>query len=313
MQALGFQFISGLYKGLILPLPSEGELLIGRSEELDLVFAEDMVSRKHAKIQISATGLSITDLGSTNGIYVNGEEVRRTELNQYDRVLIGTSIIKIVPLEESEIDQGLFDIDTRKAQMELVSQTNRDTIFQPYAIEEIPLLDTLQLLLTSQKVGTLRIEAEELSGNIFVATGQILEATISNDTIKGEDAASALLRLQRGNYRFTKEPTPEDIHQDHALTITRMVDLAREHLDLLPASLPQEATEEIETLLTWSLPLVPKLSALSPSQLDTLQLILNYESPERAMKHAKTSPDEFEENLNVLLKRGYLEAIEADD
>ena len=73
-QASGFalRFISGKYQGGEYPLPVEQEIVIGRGGELDIVLVEDMVSRKHAKLVASGEGLSITDLGSTNGTFVDG-------------------------------------------------------------------------------------------------------------------------------------------------------------------------------------------------------------------------------------------------
>ena len=44
------RFISGKYQGGEYPLAQSGDLVIGRSSELDLVLIEDMVSRKHACI-----------------------------------------------------------------------------------------------------------------------------------------------------------------------------------------------------------------------------------------------------------------------
>ena len=90
------RFISGKYQGGEFPLRPNREIIIGRSSDLDMVLVEDMVSRKHAKITTDENVVSIQDLGSTNGTFVNGEKVRKAELKDGDRILIGTSIIKIV-------------------------------------------------------------------------------------------------------------------------------------------------------------------------------------------------------------------------
>src|SRR5204863_748702 len=90
------RFISGKYQGGEFPLRPHREIIIGRSSELDMVLVEDMVSRKHAKITTDEKSVTIQDLGSTNGTFVNGEKVRKVELKDGDRILIGTSIIKIV-------------------------------------------------------------------------------------------------------------------------------------------------------------------------------------------------------------------------
>ena len=52
-------------------LPSRGEVVIGRSETADLRIDERSVSRQHARLVIEADGVTITDLGSHNGTYVN--------------------------------------------------------------------------------------------------------------------------------------------------------------------------------------------------------------------------------------------------
>ena len=90
------RFISGKYQGGEYPLQDSGELVIGRSSELDMVLIEDMVSRKHAKISLAPGQIAIADLGSTNGTFVNGEKIKKARLKEGDRILIGTSILKLV-------------------------------------------------------------------------------------------------------------------------------------------------------------------------------------------------------------------------
>ncbi len=98
------RFISGKYQGGEFPLRPNREIIIGRSSDLDMVLVEDMVSRKHAKITTDDHVVTIQDLGSTNGTFVNGEKVRKADLKDGDRILIGTSIIKII-FVDGEHDQ----------------------------------------------------------------------------------------------------------------------------------------------------------------------------------------------------------------
>ena len=49
--------------------------VIGRSRECDVVLADGNVSRRHAELRPAAAGWAITDLGSTNGVKVNGRPV----------------------------------------------------------------------------------------------------------------------------------------------------------------------------------------------------------------------------------------------
>ena len=101
------RFISGKYQGGEFALEMNQELIIGRSSELEMVLIEDMVSRHHAKITTTNDEITIEDLGSTNGTFVNGEKITKCKLKEGDRILIGTSIIKLVYEEyDSRSDDG---------------------------------------------------------------------------------------------------------------------------------------------------------------------------------------------------------------
>jgi len=90
------RFLSGKYadseRGLII-----GETLeIGRNSDLGLVLVEEMVSRLHARLTVSRSGVILENLSSTNGTFVNGFQLRdKTTLKENDRVLIGTSIMQL--------------------------------------------------------------------------------------------------------------------------------------------------------------------------------------------------------------------------
>src|SRR5687767_13195484 len=98
------RFISGKYQGGEFPLRMNREIIIGRSSDLDMVLVEDMVSRRHAKITTTDAEILIQDMGSTNGTFVNGEKIAgRARLTEGDRILVGTSIIKVVRSEERRV------------------------------------------------------------------------------------------------------------------------------------------------------------------------------------------------------------------
>src|SRR5258708_32499183 len=96
-RAFALKFISGKYQGGEFPLKQEKQIVIGRSGELDVVLAEDMVSRKHAKISTQGGKIVIEDLGSTNGTFVNGEKSKHARLKGGDRILIETALLRLVP------------------------------------------------------------------------------------------------------------------------------------------------------------------------------------------------------------------------
>ena len=153
------RFISGKYQGGEFPLRPHREIIIGRSSDLDMVLVEDMVSRKHAKITTDDTVVTIQDLGSTNGTFVNGEKISKAELKEGDRILIGTSIIKLVFVDGDATSQP--DARPRRARSWRWPPTSAPSPkSMSGSIEEIPLPDLLQLLSTSRKSGVLVVRSD---------------------------------------------------------------------------------------------------------------------------------------------------------
>ena len=66
--------------------------LLGRSRECDIVLDDGNVSRRHAEVRPTAQGWTIADLGSTNGVRVNGRDVGAEPhpLRDGDDVELGT-------------------------------------------------------------------------------------------------------------------------------------------------------------------------------------------------------------------------------
>lgn len=77
------------YRAHDLELPL-GEFVIGRSDECQLALDDPLVSRRHAALRVSSRSVSIADLGSRNGVSVNGEKVQgEKRLKHNDKVTIG--------------------------------------------------------------------------------------------------------------------------------------------------------------------------------------------------------------------------------
>ena len=68
----------------------QGETVLGRSVKCQLVIDDPLVSRSHARIVVNGSRVGIEDLGSANGVLVNGERLAGTrEIVQGDRVALG--------------------------------------------------------------------------------------------------------------------------------------------------------------------------------------------------------------------------------
>jgi len=72
-----------------------GGALVGRSRECDVMLSDANVSRRHAEVLPGAAGTwTISDLGSTNGVLVNGRRIEGAEqLHAGDRIALGTAEI----------------------------------------------------------------------------------------------------------------------------------------------------------------------------------------------------------------------------
>jgi hypothetical protein len=302
------RFISGKYQGGEFPLRMDREIIIGRSGDLDMVLVEDMVSRKHAKIMTTAGDLVISDLGSTNGTFVNGEKIKTGRLREGDRILIGTSIIKVVAVDGH--GQPLSDVEAR-ARLEAQSQRRQSTQGRPMsgAIDEIPLPDLLQLLTTSRKSGVLSIRGdrgEHGVGRIYLRKGQIYYASIDeNFDTPPRKALFRLLAWQTGSFEL-EPPDERDVLEEiresaEALLMEGMRQL--DELNNIKTRLPDDgATLELPR------PLEAPLSGLAPAELETLQQAWNAGSLRALLDRSKLSDLETATALLKLIQEGYLSA-----
>lgn len=77
-----------LEDGRWLPM-THGSLRIGRALDNDLVIGDSRVSRYHARLDLDQHGLTVRDLGSTNGTAVAGQPVSEGRLQPGDVLLLG--------------------------------------------------------------------------------------------------------------------------------------------------------------------------------------------------------------------------------
>jgi predicted component of type VI protein secretion system len=76
-------------------LVGAGGATLGRSRECEIVVDDANVSRRHAEVRPGPQGWTIADLGSTNGVRVNGRPVGNEPhpLSDGDRVELGTALV----------------------------------------------------------------------------------------------------------------------------------------------------------------------------------------------------------------------------
>jgi hypothetical protein len=84
------EFISGPMQGSSTPLEAD-VTTIGSVAGNRVVLTDTGVSRKHVGIKRLGHEYELADLGSTNGVYVNGEKVARRKLQAGDVIRVGAS------------------------------------------------------------------------------------------------------------------------------------------------------------------------------------------------------------------------------
>ncbi|MDX1494301.1 MAG: GGDEF domain-containing protein [Longimicrobiales bacterium] len=83
-------------------------MVIGRGEKAEIRLHDDRASRQHARLEFGGSDDShdpvyvLTDLGSTNGTFVDGAKVESTVLTNGAKIQIGDSILKFVVLDSIE-------------------------------------------------------------------------------------------------------------------------------------------------------------------------------------------------------------------
>ena len=81
--------------GMKIPL-NEGDLLLGRAcPPCDMPLESAKVSKKHCIVRVRGDAVTIEDLNSANGIFVNGKRVSMVELHEKDRLVIGEFMMEV--------------------------------------------------------------------------------------------------------------------------------------------------------------------------------------------------------------------------
>jgi pSer/pThr/pTyr-binding forkhead associated (FHA) protein len=72
-----------------------GNTVAGRGAEAAIFLPDVTVSREHVRFSVDSTGLSMSDLASTNGTYVNGERLTAGMLKEGDQLMVGKFHLRI--------------------------------------------------------------------------------------------------------------------------------------------------------------------------------------------------------------------------
>jgi len=306
---LALKFISGKYQGGEFPLNEGQDVVVGRSSELDMVLVEEMVSRKHAVFRLENGVLTVQDLGSTNGTFVNGERIDKAALREGDRVLVGTSILRVVGYDASlppPAKKGLMGETHKHIGPHPMNEPpeSQEPPRMSGNLEEIPLPDLMQLFSTSKKTGVLVLRSPDRIGRLHLEQGRIRFAEVdTNPALAPERAVYRLLSFTRG--LFSLDP-PENRSFERALDLSATEVLMegfrqQDEINALGDKVPQPRA-------AFHLPKQPpgRLRDLSPEELDWLELALRGRTLEGALDLSPYSDLETVRALLALASKGWL-------
>ena len=80
---------------MTLVFGNKNELIIGRDDSSDIKLDGLQISNRHARLVQSNSGITVEDLGSTNGVYINENKITRQNITPDDAVYIGSFLLKI--------------------------------------------------------------------------------------------------------------------------------------------------------------------------------------------------------------------------
>ncbi len=231
---------------------SKNRITIGRDASNDVLIDHPVVSKKHAEIVKQDGKVFVVDLGSTNGTFVNGIKVKRHQLQQLDRIVIGPSELqftgtslshapasRVVRLDVHNLTFQVADRVTGKPKILLddislvVKPRELIGLLGPSGAGKSTLMNALNGFV-KPTTGEVRYNGVELYQNL-----ESLKSTIG--FVPQEDIMHKQLTVRRCLYYAARLRLPEDLSE---MEVNRRVD---EMLDILKID-PQRWDNPVYTL-----------------------------------------------------------------
>jgi signal transduction histidine kinase/pSer/pThr/pTyr-binding forkhead associated (FHA) protein len=198
MAAYELLVIKGPEEGQVYQLEAE-EVIIGRDTTCELYFEDRTLSRQHARIIINGENITIEDLGSVNGLLVNGVRLKSSDLKVDDRLTLGNVELLLRPATDhtpqfERLSQPLPPGD----EPTLLHQPDAQQIFQPSDSEPASVMNITQTLSSSMLMDLLG--RSHLSLGAMYRVTRIASSIFDLDVLLNKilDETFATVRAERG-------------------------------------------------------------------------------------------------------------------
>lgn len=169
----------------VLLLPEDRETVVGRDPGCDVVLDDDRVSRRHACLSCNGSGWTVADLGSKNGVLVDGMPVAQGKLKERCWISFGGLVASF----ESGPVEG---IDEERLRRVTTSLDLRRGLTPGKGLGELlPRVVASMLQLTSAERGFLLLAGPD--GRLEVAA----HAGLSREDFEAEEFGGSLGAVQR--------------------------------------------------------------------------------------------------------------------
>jgi hypothetical protein len=173
-----------------------GTLSVGRSSGCNIVLDDNLVSRRHAELVVTDTSVSVRDLASVNGVYVNSRRINESmNAKDGDRIQIGQHEFKLRMVVRDSVPAGdRLTAETLHGGID----TGGDRDEQTHAGDVFDLLGPV-----ADKVLTLGRgdEAERILSGVLASVLREVQAGRDLDTTMTERAATYAIRIAEATGR----------------------------------------------------------------------------------------------------------------
>ena len=190
-----------------IPL-AQGEWIIGSAPDADIRISHPTVSRHHARLFVSADGVDIEDLGSSNGTRIDGDRVKKREaMFPGKTVLFGTAVALLESLEVEDSETGIALPGAKPGRLstrELETQSSMTTL-SPSVLEhfsEVFLPDILERIAS----GEAELDRIQAIGNGLFTGLPCRRLEISNAANGAEAVVFSAERKRRRDDQIEVEP-----------------------------------------------------------------------------------------------------------
>lgn len=244
-------------------------LTIGRSAACEVQLSSALVSRRHARLTLTHLGVTVEDLGSRNGVYVNSVRViGSARLKSGDRLAIGDELLQFAELTEPERKEAPTPMGLAAARPQRDSFTDD------------------QMAVATRSADVFQLLAGVVDKALALGRGEEAERVIAShlhsalaDATSGRTLSSELARTAAGYAVKLAGATGKPLWLDHAVKLYDALGL------VLPLALVDEMYVllrrvrglDIEVLRTYTEHLRARTQDLAPAERFVLQRLLGLE------------------------------------